>query len=191
MKGAKLDPKIKLDGGKRYEKSGKNPNQVQKSHPWLPKVAETMEFIHPHTGKPTYFNYNRKLKEVIADMVVRVAIFKMIRLGIFQKYDDEFCKTFYSNLTSTTFVNINRSIMNWNPSYDIFRYCQLMCNYANLSIWSAMKEERKTIHGILDGNLSMSYMDSMQLFEKFCMGVDDESTKTILDNIPSDEENIE
>lgn len=171
--------KINLDGGK-YLAKGRGYNYLQNQYKWLPKMPTQKNYTHPWNGKPTYFNYDQKMKDVLGEMVPYVCICKMLRVGMFATHTQEFLEDFYSDLVSDTYLKINKSIHNWNLKYDILRYVQCMVNWSWLSLWTLYKEEKKTIKGILDPQLSLSYKDSLELFLTYTERGEDELCEKLM-----------
>lgn len=168
-----LPSKINLNGGKKLKK-GLGHNYLQDRYKWLPKMPTEKKFIHPFTNKPTYFDYSKKLKDLVGDIIPYVAICKMLRVGMFSTHTSEYCEDFYTELVGDTYLKTMKSIGNWKPCYDILRFCQCMIAFGWLSLWSKYKEERKVIKGILDPNFHLSYQESLQLFETYMHNEEDD-----------------
>lgn len=175
----KLDDRIKLDGGKKLSK-GKGFNWLQAQHKWLPKMPTEKEFDHPNGKGKTYFNYDQKLKDILSDMVQYVSICKMLRTGMFKTHSDSFCEEFYFDLVAETFLKIHKGIHNWNLKYDVLRFVQCMVNFGWLSLWTKYKTEQKVIKGVLDPNLSISFIEASELFEKYDSSGNDEQMSKLM-----------
>lgn len=169
-----ISEKINLNGGKQLGGRENSHHYLQAIHPWLPKLPTKKEFTSPWGERPSFFNYDCKLKDLMGQMIPYVAVSKMIKTGMFNTHDSEYCQTFYTDLVSDTYIKVHKSIHNWNLRYDFLRYIQLMVNFSWLSTWTLMKQEKKIIKGILDPQLHLSYQESLELFMSYTDNNEDE-----------------
>lgn len=176
-----MDKKIKLND-RGYLTKGAGYNYLQNTYKFLPQMPTKKEFTSPWGNKPSYFDYSLKLKDLFGNMIPYVCICKMIRTGMFKTHSYEFLEDFYSDLTSDVYLKVTKSIHNYKPCFDLLRFVQCQTNFSWLSLWTLYKQEKKTIKGILDPQLHLSYQESLELFMTYQERGDDEQVAKILEN---------
>lgn len=120
-----------------------NSNKLQNQYTWLPKVNSEKKYNNPWAkeGKLSVFNYDQKLKDLIADMVIYVTINSMVKKGIFKRNNEETCREIYSEIISEATYKVLRGIGNWNTTYDICLFVNLNVQFAFSTYFFNKKNE--------------------------------------------------
>lgn len=122
-------------------------NKIQSKYTWLPKVNSEKKYNNPWAkeGKLSVFNYNQKLKDLVADMIIYVTINTMVKKGIFNRNDEETCRDIYSEIIAESTYKVLRGISNWNVTYDILLFVNLNVQFAFSTYFYKKKNELNAV----------------------------------------------